>query len=66
MIIARTDNVIKNLENSAYSKIIIDYSQNNDYDINSKDFEKSNYICIDQFSQFVVSSNIRITVKYFI
>lgn len=36
---------------------------NNDYDISSKVFEKSNYICVDQSSQFVVASNIRFTVK---
>jgi len=66
MVISRTDNIVKSLENSAYSKIIINYKDNKDYDVYSKDFEKNNYICLDQFSQFVVSSNIRITVKYLV
>jgi hypothetical protein len=62
MVISRTDDVIKSFDISAYSKMIINYKDNKDYDINSKDFESTNYICVDQFSELVVSSNIRITV----
>ena len=63
MVIARTDSIIKSFNYAAYSKINIDYSQNLDYDITSNDFMKTNYICVDKFSNFVVDSNIRLTVR---
>ncbi len=65
MIIARTDSIIKSIDYAAYSKINIDYSQNRDYDLDlkKKEFLNSNYICVDKFSNFVVDSNIRLTVN---
>ena len=66
MIIARTDSIMNSINYAAYSKINIDYSQNDKYDITSNDFKKTNYICVDRFSNFVVHSNIRLTVKHFI
>ena len=59
-----TDVIIKNLNKSLNTKIIVNYEDKKDSDIiNSKHFSETNYICVDKFSNFVVSSNIRITVK---
>lgn len=64
MIVGRTDSIVNGINYSAYSKINIDYSQNKNYDLKSNDFEKTNYLCIDRFSDFVVDSNIRLTVNF--
>lgn len=63
LIVARADRIIDSINYAAYSKINIDYSQNGDYDLNKSDFLNSNYICVDRFSNFVVDSNIRLTVR---